>query len=189
MNRYFILSAARSKNFLFDLLWKLWFILLYSFLSDHPICLPMILSTFSHNDIIHLAINMFVLFSFARSGVAVLGKEQFLAVYTSAGVFASLVSLTHKVISGSAIPSVGASGAILAIFAIHCLFFPDSRIEIVFLPFLGTSAGYALPGIVLMDSIGVLRKWRWLDHAAHLGGACMGRSDKHSPEKLHVKKI
>lgn len=135
----------------------------------------MILSAFAHNDIIHLGINMFVMFSFAQSGVASLGKEQFLAVYTSAGVFASLISLVHKVVSGSVIPSVGASGAILAVFATHCLFYPESRIQIIFLPFLGTSAGYALPGIVLIDSMGVLLKWRWLDHAAHLGGALFGR--------------
>ena len=134
----------------------------------------MILSTLSHKDVFHLSINMFVMFSFAQSVVSVLGKEQFLAVYTSAGVFASLVSLTHKVMTRSVIPSVGASGAILAVFAVHCLFFPDSRIQIVFLPFLGTSAGYALPGVMLLDSMGLILKWRWLDHAAHLGGAGIG---------------
>ena len=117
---------------------------------------------------------MFVLFSFARTAVAVLGSEQFVAVYSSAAVWASLVSLAFKVATKTSIPSVGASGAILAVFAMHCLFFPDSRIQIVFLPFLGMSAGYALPSMMAVDGLGILCKWRWLDHAAHLGGACFG---------------
>lgn len=143
-------------------------------LADRPSCLPLTLATFNHNDVLHLSINMFVLFSFAQSGVAVLGKEQFLALYLSAGVFSSLVSMGYKVLTKTAIASVGASGAILAVFGLHCLFFPESRIQVVFLPFLGTSAAYALPGMALMDATGLLLKWRWLDHAAHLGGAAFG---------------
>ena len=145
-------------------------------MTGSPLCLPTLLAAFSHKDVFHLAINMFVLFSFAQTGVAVLGQEQFLAMYTSAAVFASLASLAHKVLSRSTIPSVGASGAILAVFAMHCLFFPDSRIEVIFLPFLGLSACYALPTVAAIDSLGVLLRWRWLDHAAHLGGSCFGRS-------------
>lgn len=50
-------------------------------------CLPMILSSFSHYSIIHMMANMYVLWTFSSGIVSLLGKEQFLAVYMSAGEF------------------------------------------------------------------------------------------------------
>lgn len=45
----------------------------------------MVLSCFSHVSLLHLAANMYVLWSFSTSAVSLLGREQFLAVYLSAG--------------------------------------------------------------------------------------------------------
>lgn len=45
----------------------------------------MILSTFSHFSFFHMAANMYVLWSFSTSAVSMLGREQFVAVYLSAG--------------------------------------------------------------------------------------------------------
>lgn len=45
----------------------------------------MILSSFSHYSLIHMMANMYVLWTFSSGIVSLLGKEQFLAVYLSAG--------------------------------------------------------------------------------------------------------
>lgn len=45
----------------------------------------MILSSFSHFSFLHMAANMYVLWSFSTSAVSMLGREQFVAVYLSAG--------------------------------------------------------------------------------------------------------
>lgn len=45
----------------------------------------MVLSSFSHYSIIHMVANMYVLWTFSSGIVSLLGKEQFLAVYLSAG--------------------------------------------------------------------------------------------------------
>lgn len=45
----------------------------------------MILSSFSHYSSIHMMANMYVLWTFSSGIVSLLGKEQFLAVYLSAG--------------------------------------------------------------------------------------------------------
>lgn len=45
----------------------------------------MILSAFSHFSFVHMAANMYVLWSFSSSAVSMLGREQFMAVYLSAG--------------------------------------------------------------------------------------------------------
>lgn len=46
----------------------------------------MILSSFSHFSLLHMAANMYVLWSFSTSAVSMLGREQFMAVYLSAGI-------------------------------------------------------------------------------------------------------
>ncbi|KAK8771537.1 hypothetical protein V5799_025214 [Amblyomma americanum] len=83
------------------------------YFSSHPasksVCLPMFLSTFSHHSFLHLAANMVVLNSFAPAAVAMLGQEQFLAMYLSAGVVSSLASYLHKVAMRRGAMSLGAA--------------------------------------------------------------------------------
>jgi len=67
-------------------------------------CLPMILSAFSHYGSLHLLCNMMVLHSFMGHAVHLLGPEQFLAVYLSAGVLSSMASLTYKVATRQSSP-------------------------------------------------------------------------------------
>lgn len=60
------------------------------------VCWPMFLSTFSHYSVMHIFANMYVLHSFSNAAVLSMGKEQFMAVYLSAGVFSSLMSVLYK---------------------------------------------------------------------------------------------
>uniref|UniRef100_UPI003AABE7AE presenilin-associated rhomboid-like protein, mitochondrial n=1 Tax=Centroberyx gerrardi TaxID=166262 RepID=UPI003AABE7AE len=76
--------------------------------ASKPLCSPMLLSTFSHFSFFHMAANMYVLWSFSSSAVSMLGREQFLAVYLSAGVISSLVSYVCKTATGRFGPSLGA---------------------------------------------------------------------------------
>lgn len=68
----------------------------------------MFLSTFSHYSAFHLFANMYVLHSFSNAAILSLGKEQFLAVYMSAGVVASLASILYKALTVQAGLSIGA---------------------------------------------------------------------------------
>jgi len=72
------------------------------------VCWPMFLSTFSHYSAMHLFANMYVMHSFANAAAVSLGKEQFLAVYLSAGVFSSLMSVLYKAATSQAGMSLGA---------------------------------------------------------------------------------
>ncbi|KAG1688947.1 Presenilins-associated rhomboid-like protein, mitochondrial [Nymphon striatum] len=163
--------------------------------------LPMVLSTFSHTSFLHLAINMYVLFSFSSAAGHVLGKEQFAATYISAGVVSSFASLMCKVFTSKANSSLGAvsensiilkqnqilalnyyiriyfyfqSGAILGILGFTCTEFPDSKLALVFLPFYTFTAGQGLIAVITMDTAGILFGWKLFDHAAHLGGVLCG---------------
>ncbi|XP_071839047.1 presenilin-associated rhomboid-like protein, mitochondrial isoform X2 [Apostichopus japonicus] len=137
-------------------------------------CLPMVLSTFSQFSFWHLAINMYVLWSFTPTIGAVLGREQFLAFYLTGGVWASFASYAVKVATSSVHPSIGASGAIMAVLGAVCTHVPDATLSIILLPFITFSAGAALKGLVAFESLGVILRWKFFDHAAHLGGLLFG---------------
>ncbi|CAG9575766.1 unnamed protein product [Danaus chrysippus] len=137
-------------------------------------CLPMVLSTFSHYSALHLAANMYVLYSFMPAAIASLGKEQFVAMYLSAGVISSFASFIYKVISNQPGLSLGASGAIMSVLSYVCVQYPDTRLSIIFLPMYTFAAGNAIKVIMSVDFAGVLFGWKFFDHAAHLGGALFG---------------
>ncbi len=54
-------------------------------LSPGAPCRSMFLSMFSQHGLIHFAANMYVLWSFTPTVTAMLGREQFLAMYLTAG--------------------------------------------------------------------------------------------------------
>ncbi|XP_077337627.1 presenilin-associated rhomboid-like protein, mitochondrial isoform X1 [Lithobates pipiens] len=142
--------------------------------ASKSMCLPMTLSTFSHFSFFHLAANMYVLWTFSSSIVSILGQEQFLAVYVSAGVIASFASYVSKVATGRFGPSLGASGAIMTVLAAVCTKMPEARLAIIFLPMFTFTAGNALKAILALDAVGLCLGWKYFDHAAHLGGALFG---------------
>ena len=82
--------------------------------------------------------------------------------------------LCYKKLSSRAGFSLGASGAICAILAVICATFPDSQMQIVFLPWFQFSAQTALIGLMSFDLAGMVFKWRIFDHAAHFGGVLFG---------------
>ncbi|XP_037837967.1 presenilins-associated rhomboid-like protein, mitochondrial [Kryptolebias marmoratus] len=137
-------------------------------------CLPMILSCFSHYSIIHMVANMYVLWMFSSGIVSLLGKEQFLAVYLSAGVISTMISYVCKTATGRFYPSLGASGAVMAVLAAVCAKVPEAKLGIIFLPMVTFTAGSALKALVAIDTAGLVLGWRFFDHAAHLGGALFG---------------
>lgn len=136
---------------------------------------PMILSAFSHSNLLHLGLNMYVLWTFTSISVdKFLGPDQFAAFYLTAAAVSSWTSLAQKAAARSPIRALGASGAIMALLTYTCSKIPDARLKIVFLPFFDFSAQSAVIGLVLFDLAGLVFRFKMFDHAAHLGGALFG---------------
>ncbi|XP_032674279.1 presenilins-associated rhomboid-like protein, mitochondrial [Odontomachus brunneus] len=142
--------------------------------SSRVSCWPMVLSMFSHLSIFHLAGNMYVLHSFSTIAVSSLGKEQFLAVYLSGGVISSFVSYLYKTVTRTATMSLGASGAIMGVLGYIFTEFPTIPLHIIFLPAITFTAGTAFKTLMAVEATGCLLRWKYFDHAAHLGGALFG---------------
>lgn len=132
---------------------------------------PMILSCFSHSMPLHFAVNMYALYSFSNISTMLLGPEQLIGMFISAGTVSSFVSIAHRLMTKKWTPSLGASGAILGVVAYVCIKQPDSRLLLFFIPI---AAGNAIKAIIAFDTVGLLARWSFIDHAAHLGGTLFG---------------
>jgi len=136
--------------------------------------LSLITSMFLHADIIHLALNMFFLLVSGDAVERELGNFRFLALYLACGIIAGLF---HSYLdSTSAIPTIGASGAIFGVLAAFAILFPFRwllklfgfipipmpAIIFVFITIL-TETAYVSSGIV--ENVA---------HTAHVGGFLAG---------------
>jgi rhomboid-like protein len=133
----------------------------------------MLTSIFSHRTVTHLAFNMLALWSFGTLLHDRIGREHFLAFYTSSGLSASLGSHMFKLWRHDTARSLGASGALFGV-AGACAHLPDVKVSLIFLPFHSFSLDKVLPAIMLFDLVGLVRGWQSFDHAAHLSGALTG---------------
>lgn len=135
-------------------------------------------AAFSHMDILHLALNMMVLWGFGGLLERLLGRARFTALYLTAAVFSSV---SHCVVSTLLMsqPSkaaLGASGALSAVVLVYALLFPRHRIllfGVIPLPALTAAllfVGLDLWGLVAQARGGGLP----IGHGAHLGGALIG---------------
>jgi len=138
------------------------------------VCWPMVLSTFSHYSLWHFGANMYVLYSFCGAASQSMGPHQLTAFYLSGGVFSSVVSHFAKAAMRTTTPSLGASGAIMAVLGYFCTQHPDSKLAVAFLPQWSFSADSGLKALMAFDAVGLLLRWKLFDHAAHLGGALFG---------------
>ena len=76
-------------------------------------------------------------------------------------------------LEGGAQTVVGGSqwSSLLCMFA---TFQPDTQLSILFLPMITFSAGLGIRMMMVADCAGMVLRWRYLDHAAHLGGMLFG---------------
>lgn len=135
-------------------------------------------SAFSHNMILHIVINMFVLRGFGTVMSQEMGNRNFIIFYLLAGMSGSLL---HSVVSNfwmnqPDLPALGASGAIAGIILYFSLIFPEEKI--LLLGFVPVRAMWGAIILVAVDVYGLLEQTRgggsFLGHGAHLGGAAIG---------------
>lgn len=135
-------------------------------------------SVFSHNMLLHLLINMFVLRSFGGVMEYALGSRRFLQLYLFAGAMGSLAHALVSIylIGEPDMPAVGASGAIAGIILCFSFMFPKEKILL-----LGIIPMPALFGALLFIGIDLWGLWAQtgggglpIGHGAHLGGAFFG---------------
>jgi hypothetical protein len=93
--------------------------------------LPLLTSLFIHGNALHLLPNIFFLFIFGDKVEEVLGRGSYLLFYLACGMTANLIYLLFSPLS--AVPLIGASGAIAGVMAAHLSLFPGARFSTLFI--------------------------------------------------------
>jgi len=151
---------------------------------------------FAHSPqmIFHIVFNMFGLWMFGRILENAWGPKRFLLFYLICGVGAAACHLAiqyfrcqellHAIqandpiaqnLIGAAAPALGASGAIMGIFAAFGYLFPNTELYIMFIP-VPIKAKWAMLGLAAIDLFGGVANISGdnVAHFAHLGGAATG---------------
>lgn len=148
----------------------------------------------SPSSIFHILFNMFALWMFGSTLENLWGSKRFLMFYLVCGIGAGIaqaLALTYDISSYNDlfqtgqisaqdlyslinVPTLGASGAVMGIFAAFAFTFPNNQMLILPIPF-PIKAKWALLGLAALDIIGGLSsESTGVAHFAHLGGAAVG---------------
>ena len=148
----------------------------------------------SSGSFFHILFNMFALWMFGSTLENLWGPGRFLAFYLACGIGAGItqaLALTFDIEHAKTLfqqgeispetlyftmnaATLGASGAVMGIFAAFAYTFPNSQMIILPIPF-PIKAKWALLGLAVLDLIGgVSSQSSGIAHFAHLGGAAVG---------------
>ena len=92
-----------------------------------PVAVALVASMFLHGGLFHLGGNMLYLWIFGRTVESTIGHARFAAIYVLGGVAAALAQAAAD--PASAVPMIGASGAISAILGAYLLLHPRAGIH------------------------------------------------------------
>jgi membrane associated rhomboid family serine protease len=130
-------------------------------------------SAISHTSLSHLAFNLWALWLFGRDVEDVVGARGFVHLYVAGAVMSSLGHVLYSLATGSNVPALGASGAVMAVAVVAALLYPRRMLLLFFV--VPMTQLQAVGAFVLMDLFGMFSPTPDLiAHAAHLGGSLYG---------------
>ena len=138
----------------------------------------LVTSAFSHFELWHIVLNMFVLWSFGVTLEQFWQRRMFVSFYLIASVAGSACHClaSSYLLGENALPALGASGAVSGLLMAYALHFPRRKILLF-----GVLPIPALVGVIAfvgIDVWGLIEQSRGggasIGHGAHLGGALTG---------------
>lgn len=133
----------------------------------------------SSGSLMHILFNMYGLYAFGSVVERNLTPKKYLMLYFAAGLGSFLLEMGALYYQNHADPVllIGASGAIYGLLVAFAVLYPDSKLTIIFLPFISLKAKHFIPILIGIDLyLGVSRP-SWappIAHFAHIGGAVIG---------------
>ena len=131
-------------------------------------------ATFLHGGVMHLLGNMYFLNVIGDNLEDVLGRWRYLMVYLASAIGASLVTIMAN--WNSHIMSVGASGAIAALFGMYLIWFRFASLSFMFLVYQKklSPLWYFAIWLIMDNLIAMFISPGGVDYWAHIGGFAIG---------------
>ena len=123
----------------------------YGYIPADREFLRLFTSMFLHGDVWHLLGNLLFFFATAPFIEDVFGRPLFSVLYFAGGIAATLTHAAHEPMS--AVPLIGASGAIAAVMGAYLVRFTTSRIEFLWIPIIilpKIHARFFIPAFVVL---------------------------------------
>lgn len=131
---------------------------------------------FMHGSESHILFNMMSLFFLGPMVEQRMGSKRFLIFYLLCGfgAMALHLGLTYLGQLDPRVPVVGASGAIMGVFVAFAMFYPNTKLMLLFPP-IPIKAKFLMLGLIAFDLFsGVSGMNTGIAHFAHLGGVIAG---------------
>jgi membrane associated rhomboid family serine protease len=172
----FLLEAARGPGFILR-----WSLLPAEVAAGHG-CMTVLTAMFMHASVLHILGNMVYLRAFGPELEGVMGRGRYLVFYLLGGLAATAAQVAMD--PTSAVPNLGASGAIAAVMGAFLATFPHDRIRtLLVIGFYVTIA--FIPAVLLVgfwfeiqlfSEVGALlqRQGTGVAYMAHIGGLIFG---------------
>lgn len=134
---------------------------------------------FCHSQamLMHIVVNMYVLWMFGQAIEPIYGSREFLGIFLAGVVVSGLCDLGVKFATASSIPTVGASGGVMAVVFLTAMHYPRQTVLLMFV--VPIQLRWLAIGYAAFDVIGLMRHDGNVAHAAHLGGAAFGVAYKY----------
>jgi rhomboid family protein len=129
---------------------------------------------FLHGNPTHLFFNMFGLYMFGSPLERLWGARRQLVYYTVSVLSAGIVQIVSAALTASPYPTVGASGGVFGLLLAFALFFPQTRVMLLFPPIPMPAWLFATLYGALELVLGVTGTQEGVAHFAHLGGMLGG---------------
>ena len=156
--------------------------------------ITLLTSTFMHGGLLHLGGNIWFLWIFGDNIEQKFGKVKFLGIYLMWGIAAGLIHILGD--PTSAIPAVGASGAISGVLGAYLMIFPRARIQTFmmlgfFWRMMHIQARWFLPFWLVFQNLlpffigGFGIAGGGVAYLAHIGGFAVGLGTGYLYKKMH----
>ncbi len=99
-----------------------------------PVFLTLFTAMFMHGSLLHIGSNMLFLWVFGDNVESNMGHLKYLVFYLISGVLASAAHILFNL--GSAVPSLGASGAIAGVLGAYLVLFPRAQVRTLIILFI-----------------------------------------------------
>jgi membrane associated rhomboid family serine protease len=151
---------------------------------DDPVgWVTLVTSIFLHGGWFHLISNLWTLLIFGDNVEDQMGHGRFLAFYLASGIVAGLAHVALA--PGSALPTIGASGAIAGVLGAYFVLFPSARVltlvPLIFLPWLVEIPAFIYLGFWFLSqlssgllTLGAAGDFGGIAWWAHIGGFAFG---------------